>query len=130
MTDEQALAAVAAAIAQARVLGLRVTAVAVDAGGHAKALLRMDGAPFQSVTIATDKAATSAGFGVPTAIWNDRIGGKPHLLEGLNQRAGFIPIGGGVPLVRDGVVVGGIGISGASEAQDGDIAAAALAALD
>ena len=108
----------------------RVTAVAVDAGGHAKALLRMDGAPFHSVTIATDKAATAAGFGLPTAMWKDRIAERPHLLAGLTGRAGFIPIGGGMPLVQAGVVVGGIGISGATEAQDGDVAAAALAALD
>jgi uncharacterized protein GlcG (DUF336 family) len=129
LTEEQALAAVAAAIAQARAMGVRVTAVAVDAGGHAKALLRMDGAPFQSVTIAMDKAATSAGFGLPTAIWKDRIGGKPHLLEGLNQRAGFIPIGGGVPVLADGKVIGGLGISGATEEQDCQIAEAGLAAI-
>ncbi|BAE49617.1 GlcG/HbpS family heme-binding protein [Paramagnetospirillum magneticum] len=129
MTEEQALAAVTAAIAKARSMGVRVTAVAVDAGGHLKALVRMDGAPFHGVTISTDKARTAAGFGKPTAQWKDRIGTRPHVLEGLSGRDGFIPIGGGVPVLRDGDVTGAIGISGATEDEDCEIAAAGLAIL-
>lgn len=129
MTEEQALAAVTAAIAKARSMGVKVTAVAVDAGGHLKALVRMDGAPFHGVTISTDKARTAAGFGKPTAQWKDRIGGRPHVLEGLSGRDGFIPIGGGVPVLREGEVTGAIGISGATEDEDCEIAAAGLAAI-
>lgn len=129
MTDEMALAVVLAAIAKARSMGLRITAVAVDAGGHPKALLRMDGAPFQGPVISTDKAATAAGFGFPTAAWNARIGERPHVLEGLNGRAGFIPIGGGVPIFENGELIGALGISGAHEDQDCAIAAAGVAAI-
>lgn len=129
MTEDQALAAVAAAIAKAKSMGVRVTAVAVDAGGHLKALTRMDGAPFHGVTISTDKARTAAGFGKPTAQWKERIGTRPHVLEGLTGRDGFIPIGGGVPVLENGEVTGAIGISGATEDEDCEIAAAALAAI-
>jgi uncharacterized protein GlcG (DUF336 family) len=129
MTDEQALTAVLAAVAKARSMGVRITAVAVDAGGHPKALLRMDGAPFQGPVISTDKAKTAAGFGLPTAVWNARIGERPHVLEGLNGRAGFIPIGGGVPVFDAGEVIGALGVSGAHEDQDCDIAAAGIAAI-
>lgn len=129
MTEEQALALVQAAVAKARRMGLRITAVAVDAGGHPKALVRMDGAPFHGVVISTDKARTAAGFGIPTAAWKDRIAARPHVLEGLNGRAGFIPIGGGVPVVVDGSLIGALGISGAHEDQDCEIAAAGLDAL-
>jgi uncharacterized protein GlcG (DUF336 family) len=129
VTEEQALAAVAAAIAKARTMNVRVTAVAVDAGGHLKALLRMDGAPFHGVTISTDKARTAAGFGKPTAQWKERIGSRPHVLEGLTGRDGFIPIGGGVPVLRGAEVIGAVGISGATEDEDCEIAAAALTAL-
>jgi uncharacterized protein GlcG (DUF336 family) len=129
VTEDQALAAVQTAVAAARGMGLRVTAAAVDAGGHVKALLRMDGAPFQSAAIAADKAKTSAGFAAPTQQWQERIGARPHLLVGLNGRDGFIPIGGGLPVFMDDVLVGAIGISGATEAQDCDIAAAAIAAI-
>lgn len=129
MTDEQAMAAVLAATAKARSMGLRITAVAVDAGGHPKALVRMDGAPFHGVVISTDKAKTAAGFGIPTAAWKARIGERPHVLEGLNGRAGFIPIGGGVPVLADGELIGALGISGAHEDQDCEIAAAGVAAI-
>lgn len=129
MTDEQALTAVLAAVAKARAMGLRITAVAVDAGGHPKALLRMDGAPFHGVEISTDKARTAAGFGVPTAVWKDRIADRPHVLEGLNGRSGFIPIGGGVPVMVDGTLIGALGVSGAREDEDCLIAAEGLAAL-
>ncbi|OAN46716.1 hypothetical protein A6A04_06340 [Paramagnetospirillum marisnigri] len=129
MREEDALAAVQAAIAHARDQDLRITVAAVDAGGHLKALIRMDGAPFHGVTLATDKARTSAGFGTPTAVWKDRIGARAHLLEGLNGRDGFIPIGGGHPVFRDGVLVGALGVSGATEDQDCDIAAAGVAVI-
>lgn len=129
MTEEQALKAVQAAIAAARTLGVRVTVAAVDAGGHAKALVRMDGAPFHSVTLALDKAGTAAGFAAPTAQWAERLSTRPHLLAGLNGRAGFIPVGGGVPVLADGVVIGAIGVSGAKEHEDCEIAAAGLAAF-
>ncbi|EME69600.1 hypothetical protein H261_12719 [Paramagnetospirillum caucaseum] len=129
MTDEQAMAAVLAATAKARSMGLRITAVAVDAGGHPKALVRMDGAPFHGVVISTDKAKTAAGFGIPTAAWKARIGERPHVLEGLNGRAGFIPIGGGVPVLANGELIGALGISGAHEDQDCEIAAAGVAAI-
>ncbi|CAA7613754.1 conserved hypothetical protein [Magnetospirillum sp. LM-5] len=129
MTEEQALAAVNAAVIRAKAMGLKITAVAVDAGGHPKALLRMDGAPFHGVVISTDKAKTAAGFGVPTAAWKARIGDRPHVLEGLNGRAGFIPIGGGVPVFVAGELIGALGISGAHEDQDCEIAAAGIAVL-
>lgn len=129
MTADQALALVQAAIAQARTMQVRVSAVVVDAGGHAKALWRMDGAPFHGITLATDKARTAAGFGFATALWNERIGERAHLAAGLNGRDGFIAIGGGVPVIRDGQVVGAIGISGAKEHEDCQIAEAALTAL-
>jgi len=129
MTDEQALTMVLAAVAKARAMGLRITAVAVDAGGHPKALLRMDGAPFHGVVISTDKAKTAAGFGVPTAVWKDRAAGRPHVLEGLNGRAGFIPIGGGVPVTAGGTLIGALGVSGAHEDEDCAIAAEGVAAL-
>lgn len=129
MTDEQALKLVLAAVEKARAMGLRITAVAVDAGGHPKALLRMDGAPFHGVVISTDKAKTAAGFGVPTAVWKTRTAERPHILEGLNGRAGFIPIGGGVPVTVDGTLIGALGVSGAHEDEDCAIAAAGIAAL-
>lgn len=121
--------ALAAALDHATALGVQVTVCVVDPGGHAKALLRMDGAPYHSVTFALDKAGTAAGFGMATDQWAQRLADRPHLLHGLAGRQGFIPVGGGAPLVWQGEILGAIGVSGAKEDQDGQIAQAGVAAL-
>jgi uncharacterized protein GlcG (DUF336 family) len=118
-----------AALETARTLRVAVTVVVCDPGGHAKTLTRMDGAPYHSVTLALDKAGTAAGFALSTDQWAARIGGRPHLLHGLTGRMGFIPIGGGVPLIRDGQLIGAVGVSGAKEDQDCQIAQAAAAVV-
>lgn len=119
-----------AAVAAAEAEGL-VAAIAVcDESGQPKGFLRMDGAPLMSTQIATDKAYTAAGFGVPTHGWYDMVKDDPAsklgAVGGINR---LLIIGGGVPLVVDGAVAGGLGISGGSAEQDQAIAEAAAATL-
>lgn len=123
MNAATALAIVQTATAKAAQMSVRVVAVVVDTGGHPMALIRMEGTPFQCVDIAMDKARTAAGFGFPTSVWKDRLNERPHLLEGLTGHGGFIPIGGGEPILADGKVIGALGISGAKESEDEAIAA-------
>jgi len=129
LTWQAADRVVKAAIAKAQNDGLRICAVVVDRGGHLLALGRMEQATFHSVQIATDKAYTAASFKFSTRLWRERLQDRPHLANGLGQQPRFLLIGGGEPLVVDGEVVGAIGVSGASEDQDGDCALAGVAAL-
>ena len=122
MIDRTAI--LTAALAEANRLQVTVSVAITDPGGHLLALWRMDGAPFHTATLAQDKAATAAGFGFATAAWKERISEQPHLLIGLNGRAGMIPIGGGLPLYHEGRLVAAIGVSGAKEQQDCQIAQA------
>lgn len=111
-------------------LGAAVAIAVVDDAGVLKGFSRMDGAPLLSSDIARGKAITAASFGVATHLWYDRIKDDPALVHGLGNASGFTLLGGGVPVVADGAVVGGIGVSGGSAEEDLAIAEAALKALE
>lgn len=107
--------------------GFAATIAITDAGGHLRAFERADGAPFLTAEVAMDKAWTAASFGLSTQQWN-RYMNEPAVAP-LAQHPRLMPVGGGVPIVLDGQLAGGIGISGGTSAQDHDAAEAALRAL-
>lgn len=122
--------AAGAAVAEAERLGVRVNVALVDAAGVLAAFLRMPGAPLHSVDIAIDKAYTAASFGLPTSRWSEVLQSHSAAVRfGLPLRPRFVAFGGGLPVRDGGVVVGGIGVSGATEEQDEAIARAGLIAL-
>lgn len=129
LSSEAAHAAVAAAVAHARGLGVRVNVAAVDASGVLVAFLRMDGAFLHSIEIAIDKAYTAAGFGFPTEGWAAAMAGDEMLKAALSVRPRLVVVGGGVPAYEGAQRVGAIGVSGASAEQDAACARAALAAI-
>ncbi len=98
------------------------TIAIVDAGGHLILLERLDGTVPATPPIATGKARTAAIFRAPTAKFENivRQGRTPMMAI-----EGFTPMQGGIPIVVEGHVVGGIGVSGAASApQDEEIAIA------
>jgi uncharacterized protein GlcG (DUF336 family) len=129
ITHEAALAAVDAAVRKGLEMGCRINAAVVDQGGNLVAFLRAPGAFLHSISIAQDKAYSAAGFGLPTADLFGLIKDNPALREGLTQRPRLVAFAGGFPIRVDGVVVGGIGVSGASEEQDCACARAGLIAI-
>jgi len=127
VSREAARALLDAATAASRDLGIAVTIAITDAGGHLAALARDDGAPFLSVNVAIDKAWTATSFGLATHTWADVIA-DPQVAQLAHQRR-LVAVGGGLPIVSAGRVVGGIGISGGNAAQDRQAAEAALKAV-
>ncbi len=126
---DAALAVVQAAIARARVLGVKINVAVTDSGGNLTAFLRMPGAFVQSIDLAIDKAYTAAGFGFATQDWMKVIGHDEGMKLGFSARPRLVVFGGGLPIRVDGQLLGGVGVSGASEAQDVDCAEAGLAAI-
>lgn len=123
-----AIAVIDAAIVEATRLGVAVVVSVVDPGGHLVAMTRMDGSPLLSREVAADKAWTAAAFGKPTDWWATLLEGEPGLAAlGKNNR--LMPVSGGFPLVVDAILVGGVGVSGASGEQDRAIAEAGAGAL-
>lgn len=131
ITSHQAQAIVDGAAAKALELGLPVITAVLDAGAHLKSFRRMDGAVLGSIDIAIRKARTAALFQANSeAVWEYCKPGAPA--PGLQlTNGGLATFGGGIPLKgRDGGVIGAVGVSGGTVAQDQEVAQTALAAFE
>ncbi len=121
---------IAAAHAEAEKRSILVSAAVVDAGGNLIAFGRMDGAEIAGPILAIDKAYTAVANRIATSELATLAapGGE---LFGLHANAGgrFVIFGGGLPITHAGAIVGGVGVSGASAADDESCAAAALRCL-
>ena len=130
VSAELALELIAAPQRKAEELGKPFTVAVVDESGVLKALLRMDNAALVSVQVAQDKAYTAVGFGIPSHSWHDFIKDDPPLAAGAPTGIDrLVVFGGGYPIVIDGAVVGGVGVSGGHYSEDMEVAEAALAVL-
>ena len=128
ISAEAAATAVQAAVAHAEAKGWKINAAVVDRGGNLMAFLRMPGAFIHSIEIAIDKAYTAASFGFSTKDWMSAIGHDEGMKLGFSARPRLIVFGGGLPIGQKDWI-GGIGVSGASEAEDEECARAGLAAI-
>lgn len=128
ITLEQARKISAAAQSEARRNGWLMVVAIMDPGGHLILLERMDDAQFGSVQVAQDKARSAVAFRRPTRVFHEMLaaGGEGLRMLGMS---GAVPIDGGLPIIHQGSVIGGIGVSGGTSAQDGQVAQAGLAAV-
>jgi len=124
----EAKRAIAAAQAEAVKNKWNVAVAVVDNGGHLVAFERFDTTQTGSVEISLEKARTAAAFRRPTKMFQDTVAAGGEGLRVL-KAPGVLPIEGGIPLIVGGKIVGAIGVSGVTSAQDGQIAAAGVAAL-
>lgn len=130
ITLDGAMTALAAAQKKADEIGVPMCMAVCDIGGNLVATIRMDGAPLIPLEVSRDKAWTVAGFGgLPTHLWWGMIGDIPELVHGLVKVPRLMPFGGGLPLVTGGKLVGAIGVSGGTQEQDQECAAAGAAAI-
>jgi glc operon protein GlcG len=125
---DDAKKAAAAALAEARKNNWMMAAAVVDTGGHLVYFEKMDGTQTGSVAVAIAKARSAALFLRPTKAFQDVLAGGGDGLRVLGLE-GAVPVEGGLPLVRDGRIVGAIGLSGGASSQDGQCARAGADAL-
>ena len=127
LTLDDAKRVAAAAQAEALRNAWRVVIAVVDDGGHLLYLQRSHDTQFGSVETARMKAHAAVAFQRPTKASEEAVlsGRLIHL-----ALPGVIPAEGGVPLMRDGHIIGGLGISGVRSFQDGQIAQTGADALD
>lgn len=132
LTISAAKAATAAAEAKAASIGVPMNIAVVDAGTHLLSFTRMDGAKLTSVQIAIDKAFTASGHRIPTSSYKEAVWpGGPAF--GINSTNGgrFNIIGGGVPVTGPGgEVLGAVGCSTGTPAQDEVVARAGVEAVE
>ena len=115
LTQDGARLAAEAAGAEATRRGVWPVAAVVDAAGDLIYLWRPDRAQVASVGVATDKARTAAIYRRPSKDFEEQASnGRPSALH----LARAVPLQGGIPIIHDGQVVGAIGVSGASSADE------------
>ncbi|HEX9425880.1 MAG TPA: heme-binding protein [Pyrinomonadaceae bacterium] len=117
LTIEGAKRVIAAAVANAKKSNAPGGVIAVvDEGGNLMALERLDGTFAAGANISIGKARTAVLFKRPTKVFEDIIKNGRTAMVALPD-AYFTPLQGGVPITIDGQIVGGVGVSGASSAQ-------------
>ena len=123
---EAAQALVDRAVEAGRARGFRLAIAVVEPSGELVAFGRMDDVQYGSINVAQAKARSAARFRASSASAEERLAAGRIALLAID---GIVPVAGGVPILVDGKVVGAIGVSGASSAQDDEVARAAIAAV-
>lgn len=116
------------AAAKAVEIGVPMCIAVADESGNLVAFERMNGAKISSIAIAIDKAFTAAAARRPTQTYNELcVPGQPTFGIHTTNGGRFTVIGGGVPIIVDGEIVGGVGLSSGTAGQDVVCAEAAVA---
>ena len=129
LTLAEANKVVEGAIAAATEMGIKINVAVVDAGGRLLAFNRMDGAIWAGSYGSQGKAVASVAFGRSSAELQERA--DTPIIRGILAAEGGhgIPSQGGLPIIRNGVVEGGVGVGGGTGQQDEDCSAAGIASL-
>jgi glc operon protein GlcG len=118
---ERAKQAIEAAVAEAKKRNWKCAIAVVDQAGDLVYLVKMDGTQYAGSKIAEHKARAAAIFRRPTKTFFDAIeSGHPYIMT----LDGMIGADGGLPIIEGGKIIGGIGVSGGTGAQDAIVAKA------
>lgn len=130
LTLNDARRVIAAAEERAAKIGQPMNIAVVDAGGNLVAHVRMDGAWIGSIDISINKAFTSRAFDIATKdLAKYAQPGKDFFGIHASNGGRIMIFAGGLPLNRDGKVIGAVGVSGGSGDQDQEVAEAGAGAL-
>lgn len=121
ITLDDAKKAAGAALAEARKNGWTMAVAITDTAGYLVYFERMDDTQAASAVVAVDKARSAALFKRPTKAFQDALASGGEGLRILKM-TDAMPVDGGLPLVVNGKIVGAIGVSGGTSAQDGQCA--------
>ncbi len=130
LTTEAIQTMLDAAIARAKELDIKVHISIMDSAADLAGWITCEGAPRIAATTAHRKSFTAVNTGMPTSAWKIYTASVPDeerkIVESIE---GYISADGGVPIIENGILLGGIGVSGASQEADEDVAQTAVRAL-
>lgn len=131
LTEAAVISLLDAAIAKADQLGFHAAVSVADPSGLLLGFLRMPGAFLVSSELSQRKARCAAGMGIEPQTAEMVLSREDHRVrDGLLRSDDFTLIRGGLPLYWEGVLVGGIGVSGGSESQDSDCVTSAIESIN
>jgi len=128
LTTDESVALLAAARDAATEAGVPMSFAVMDPHGHLLAMVRMDGALWITADVSQGKAWTAAAYGAATTTQKQKMESMPNFASALTEmtHGRYTPQTGGVPIFRDGELVGGIGGSGGTGEQDETACATAV----
>ena len=105
-----------------------LTVAVIDAGGHLVALAREDGSSTLRAEIAQGKAKGAVAMGLGSRALFERAQQQPYFIQSMNalQGGSLVPVPGGVLVLRDGVLIGAVGVTGDTSDNDEACAVAAI----
>jgi len=119
-----------AAVARAKALDVKLHITIMDHAANLAGFISFPGTPRIAETTANRKAFTAVNTGMPTHKWEAYVNSIPASeLKIIDSIPGYVAAKGGYPIIQNGLVLGAIGVSGASQEIDGDVAEAALRAI-
>ncbi len=131
LSTEAILTLLQAATARAQALDIRVHIAICDSAAEIAGFMSCEGAPRLAATTARHKAFTAVNTGMSTADWRAYVDTIPaDELKIIDKVEGYIAADGGYPIFEGELLLGGIGVSGADQERDADVARVAIAALD
>jgi uncharacterized protein GlcG (DUF336 family) len=123
-------AMLSAGVARAKALNVKVHICIMDSAANIAGFISFDGAPRIAEVTARRKAMTAVHTGMTTEKWESYVNSIPvSELKIIDSIEGYVAAKGGYPVIEDNFILGGIGISGANQEIDADIAEAMLAAI-
>lgn len=128
LASATAMQLVQKSVEHAKTKGWNIAVCVVDPAGASLASWRMDNVTAPIAEFAADKAFTAATMKRSTAAFSQRMNSSESLRLGLSNRGRLLVWGGGLPVVHEGQVIGGIGVSGAQDFEDIECAVTALEA--
>jgi uncharacterized protein GlcG (DUF336 family) len=129
MTQQLAETVVKAAQAKAAEMGITMSVAVVDESGNLVYFVRGDTSSFITFETARGKAVAAAGFRRPTQAYDAHFRENPAFWSSIAANLKLVPGPGGVPLTRDGVMIGGVGCGGGLAGEDELCAEAGAAAV-
>ncbi len=131
LSNEEAKLMIAAAEKKSSDIGIPMCIAVTDESGNLIEFSRMDGGKVSSISIAIDKAFTAAAAKNPTAFYNEMCRpGSPTFGIHTSNQGHFSIIGGGIPVKVGSAIVGAIGASSGTPAQDIEVAQAGVDAVE
>lgn len=131
LSNEEAKLAIAAAEKKSEEIGIPMCIAVTDESGNLIEFSRMDGGKVSSISIAIDKAFTASAAKNPTSFYNEMCRpGSPTFGIHTSNQGHFSIIGGGLPIRSGTAIVGAIGASSGTPAQDIEVAQAGVDALE
>ena len=130
MTEELISKLIEAALSEAKALKIPITVSIVDMGGPLIALQRMMGCSYFGIDVSQKKAITASQFKAPTHVLSDITQKMPELQKFFDTNLSILMLAGGFPILQNGQIIGGIGISGGDFIQDKTIGEKAVLAIN